>query len=168
MVFVMCNVFKNVYAVTIRLQFGPDADATEYLSCLSDVAQSPLFMNGTTATALRKLGWPRRKSLQKLKDTLRSKTKRTNGDSLKCGIAQVNQTLRGWFGYFKHSNYYNVFQDIDQWLRGRLRSILRKRRGGRGRGRGGDQQRWRNRYFAALGLFSLVTAHKSASQSSRR
>jgi hypothetical protein len=36
---------------------GPDADATEYLRCLSDVAQSPLFMNGTTATALRKLGW---------------------------------------------------------------------------------------------------------------
>lgn len=112
--------------------------------------------------------WPRRKSLQKLKDTLRSKTKRTNGNSLKCVIAQVNQTLRGWFGYFKHSNYYNVFQDIDQWLRGRLRSILRKRRGGRGRGRGRDHQRWRNRYFADLGLFSLVAAHKSACQSSRR
>jgi RNA-directed DNA polymerase len=112
--------------------------------------------------------WPRRKSIQKLKDTLRSKTKRTSGESLKCVIVQVNQTLRGWFGYFKHSSYRNVFQDLDQWLRGRLRSILRKRRGGRGRGRGKDHQRWRNRYFADLGLFSLVAAHVSACQSSRR
>lgn len=112
--------------------------------------------------------WPRKKSLQKLKDSLRSKTKRTSGESLQCVIVQLNQTLRGWFGYFQHSSYRNVFQDIDQWLRGRLRSILRKRRGGRGRGRGNDHHRWRNRYFADLGLFSLVAAHASACQSSRR
>jgi RNA-directed DNA polymerase len=112
--------------------------------------------------------WPRKKSLQKLKDSLRSKTKRTSGESLQCVIAQLNQTLRGWFGYFQHSSYRSVFQDLDQWLRGRLRSILRKRRGGRGRGRGNDHHRWRNRYFADLGLFSLVAAHASACQSSRR
>ena len=112
--------------------------------------------------------WPRKKSLQKLKDSLRSKTKRTSGESLQCVIVQLNQTLRGWFGYFQHSSYRSVFQDLDQWLRGRLRSILRKRRGGRGRGRGNDHHRWRNRYFADLGLFSLVAAHASACQSSRR
>ncbi len=112
--------------------------------------------------------WPRKKSLQKLKDTLRHKTKRTTGESLQCVIVQLNQTLIGWFGYFKHSSYRNVFQDLDQWLRGRLRSILRKRRGGRGRGGGQDHQRWPNHSFADLGLFSLVTAHLSASQSSRR
>ena len=112
--------------------------------------------------------WPRKKSLQKLKDSLRNKTKRTSGDSLQCVIVQLNQTLRGWFGYFQHSSYRNVFQDLDQWLRGRLRSILRKRRGGRGRGRGKDHHRWRNRYFADLGLFSLVAAHASVCQSSRR
>ena len=112
--------------------------------------------------------WPRKKSLQKLKDSLRSKTHRTSGESLQCVIVQLNQALRGWFGYFKHSSYRNVFQDLDQWLRGRLRSILRKRRGGRGRGRGKDHHRWRNRYFTDLGLFSLVAAHVSACQSSRR
>lgn len=112
--------------------------------------------------------WPRKKSIQKLKDTLRSKTKRTAGHSLQYVIVQVNQSLRGWFAYFKHSSYRSVFRVLDQWLRGRLRSILRKRRGGRGRGRGNDHQRWRNRYFAELGLFSLVAAHGSACQSSRR
>src|SRR4029079_12017386 len=102
--------------------------------------------------------WPRNKSLQKLKDTIREKTKRTNGNSMKRIIAKVNVTLRGWFEYFKHSNKY-TFQMLDSWIRMRLRSILRRRQGRRGRGRGKDQQRWPNAYFAELGLFSLTRAH---------
>jgi RNA-directed DNA polymerase len=112
--------------------------------------------------------WPRRKSIQKLRDSLRAKTKRTSGESLHCIVRKVNPTLRGWFAYFQHSSYANVFSDLDRWLRGRLRSILRKRRGGRGRGRGTDHQRWPNRFFADLELFSLTAAHASARQSSRR
>lgn len=112
--------------------------------------------------------WPRRKSTQKLKDTLRSKTKRTSGDSLQCVIADVNRTLRGWFGYFQHSSYRSTYLELDQWIRGRIRSILRKRRGSRGRGRGHDHQRWPNSYFAAHGLFSLLTARAAVGQSSRR
>lgn len=41
--------------------------------------------------------WPRKKSLAKLKATLRAKTKRTSGHSLEGIIADVNQTLTGWF-----------------------------------------------------------------------
>ena len=70
--------------------------------------------------------WPRKKSLTKLKDTLRAKTKRTNGHSLCVIIADVNQTLRGWFEYYKHSHQW-TFSRLDCWIRMRLRSILRKR-----------------------------------------
>jgi RNA-directed DNA polymerase len=112
--------------------------------------------------------WPRKKSTQKLKDSLRTKTRRTSGDSMQCIVKRANQTLKGWFTYFQHSSYRNVFRDLDGWLRMRLRSILRKRAGRKGRGRGADQQRWPNRYFAELGLFSLTTAHAQAVQSSRR
>ena len=112
--------------------------------------------------------WPRRKSLQKLKDTLRPKTKRTQGRSLPCVIADVNRTLRGWFVYFQHSTDRRILDNIDAWLRMRLRSILRKRHGGRGRGRGADHQRWRNVFFAEQGLFSLKTALATVVQSSRR
>jgi len=111
--------------------------------------------------------WPREKSRKKLKDTLRRKTKRTNGHSLEYIIRDVNTTLRGWFGYFKHSHK-TTFIRLDRWTRGRLRSILRKRRKRRGRGRGRDHQRWPNAYFADHGLFSLQTAHAAACQSSRR
>lgn len=108
--------------------------------------------------------WPRKSSAQKLKETIRRKTKRTNGQSMEAIIKNVNLTLRGWFGYFKHS-YKTTFPVLDKWIRGRLRSILRKRQGRRGRGRGSDHQRWPNAYFADCGLFSLVTAHQKACQS---
>lgn len=111
--------------------------------------------------------WPRKKTLRKLKDSLRAKTKRANGNSLETIILDVNRTLVGWFEYYKHSHW-TTFEPLDGWIRMRLRSILRKRRGGRGRGRGRDHQRWTNTFFAEQRLFSLSAALADASQSSRR
>jgi RNA-directed DNA polymerase len=111
--------------------------------------------------------WPRAKSLKKLKDAIRAKTKRTSGRSLQYIVTDVNRTLRGWFAYFQHS-YRTTFPTLDGWIRGRLRSILRRRAGLRGRGRGADHQRWPNAFFAKQGLFRLVAAHELAVQSSRR
>ena len=97
------------------------------------------------------------------------KTRRNSGRSLGRTIADVNRTLRGWFHYFQHSTRSSVYRDLDGWLRMRLRSLLRRRQGGRGVAR--DQRAsytWPNRFFAAQGLFSLATAHAAARQSSRR
>lgn len=110
---------------------------------------------------------PREKSLRKLQDTVREKTKRTNGDSLQMIIDSLNPTLVGWFAYFKHSHKY-VFSKLDGWIRMRLRSLLRKRQGLRGRATGADNHRWPNKYFAAHRLFNLTTAHALARQSSSR
>lgn len=111
--------------------------------------------------------WPRKKSLGTFKDTIRAKTKRTNGNSLALIITEVNKAIRGWFEYFKHSNK-RTFPSLDSWVRMRLRSILRKRNGGKGRARGLDNNRWPNKFFAELGLVSLVTAHAQACQSAPR
>jgi RNA-directed DNA polymerase len=111
--------------------------------------------------------WPRKKSLDKLKDAVRCKTPRNSGHSMACIIAEVNATVSGWFEYFKHSHI-TTFGSLDGWVRMRLRSILRKRRKGRGRGRGSDHQRWPNAHFAKLGLFSMATARSLAVQSARR
>ena len=111
--------------------------------------------------------WVRKKSMQKLKDVIRSQTKRSNGNSLEQIIVTINLILRGWFEYFKHGNK-STFTLLDKWIRMRLRSILRKRTGRRGRGRGCDNNRWTNAFFAEHGLFSLIAAYESACQSSRR
>lgn len=108
--------------------------------------------------------WPRKRSLAKLKDHVRDQTRRTDGRSLPCIITDVNRVLRGWFGYFQHS-YYTTFAPLDSWVRMRLRSLLRKRQGGQGRGRGADHQRWPNAFFAKQGLYSLAAAHRLARQS---
>lgn len=112
--------------------------------------------------------WPRKKSIDKLKDTIRVKTRRTSGKHMLCIVADVNRSLRGWFVYFQHSSYRTVFRGLDQWIRTRLRSILRKRTRRRGRARGADHQRWPNAYFAAHGYYSLKDAHIAACQSSTR
>ena len=113
----------------------------------------------------RGMKWPRKKSMDKLKETIRSKTRRTEGRSMRIICEDLNRTLRGWYEYFKHSKS-NVFEPIDGYVRGRLRSILRKRRGRTGRGRGNDHQRWPNSYFTTLGLFSLQQVHAVACRSS--
>jgi RNA-directed DNA polymerase len=111
--------------------------------------------------------FPRPKSLQKLQDAIRAKTKRTSGESLTKIINDLTPRLRGWFEYFKHS-YRTTFSTLDGWIRMRLRSILRKRLGKQGRGRGSDHHRWPNKFFAERGLYSLKAAHELACQSSSR
>jgi RNA-directed DNA polymerase len=75
--------------------------------------------------------WPRKKSLAKFKETVRTKTKRTSGQSLNMIITTVNRALGGWFQYFKYSDP-RTFAPLDGWVRMRLRSILRKRHAGQG------------------------------------
>jgi RNA-directed DNA polymerase len=113
--------------------------------------------------------WPRQKSLMKLKDMVRAKTRRTIGRSLERVIADLNPTLRGWFEYFKHSHR-STFRMLDGWIRRRLRSLLRKqtKRGGIARTNGADQTRWPNACFDGHGLFCLQHAHAAARQSSQR
>jgi len=106
----------------------------------------------------RGMKWPRKKSLEKFRETIRVKTRRANGRSLEATIVEVNRTLIGWFEYFKHSDQI-TFRIQDGWIRMRLRSILRQRHKGRGIGHGLDHLRWPNAFFAKHGLFSLMSAH---------
>ena len=108
---------------------------------------------------------PRTKSLQKLKDAVRQKTRRTNGRSLAVIIADVNRTLVGWFAYFKHSH--GSFEDLDAWIRSRLRSILGSRHRIPTWRRALLHHKWPVRFFAAQGLFSLAHAQATLRQSPR-
>ena len=118
------------------------------------------FGNGTRV--------PRKKSLKRFKDSIRSRTRRTNGHSMAVIIAGINPILRGWFEYFKHSHRW-TFEAIDAWIRRRMRSILRKRTGLQGISpMGRDHQRWPNKFFRDYGLFSLVDARTSLLQPSSR
>jgi len=115
----------------------------------------------------RGMKWPRQKSLEKFKDTIREKTPRNHGQSLKQIITDVNRTTRGWFEYFKHSQQ-NVLRDLDGWIRRRLRAVLNRRQRIRGWKNTRCVNLWPNTYFVAAGLFSMATARAKARQSQRR
>lgn len=110
--------------------------------------------------------WVRKKSLKALKDRIRAKTGRTRGVSLARMIAELNPMLKGWFGYFKHA-WRTTFPDVDQFVRRRLRAVLRRQHhlAGTPAHSLDDHRRWPNAFFAAQGLFTLTQAHALASQS---
>jgi RNA-directed DNA polymerase len=104
----------------------------------------------------------RKKSLNRLKDKIRDKTRRTRGTNLACIIGDLNPTLRGWFAYFKHAHP-RTFILLDRFIRRRLRAILRKqdKRPGFGATRD-DHQRWPIAFFADVRLLALHTAWQNA------
>jgi RNA-directed DNA polymerase len=99
----------------------------------------------------------RPKSVRKFKANIKPLTKRANGNSLEWIVKLLRPKLVGFSGYFIHASA-DALESLDGWVRGRLRGILRKRAGLRGRGRGRDHKKWPNHYFTKLGLYSLATA----------
>jgi RNA-directed DNA polymerase len=108
----------------------------------------------------------RKKSLNRFKDNIRARTRRTCGQSLARIIESLNPMLRGWFAYFKHAHP-RTFIALDKFIRRRLRSILlkqTKKRSGFGLSRA-THQRWPNAFFAQAGLLALHTAWLDARHS---
>ena len=109
--------------------------------------------------------WVRKKSLMSLRDKIRAKTKRNEGNSIDYVIASLNPTLRGWYGYFQHAHRF-TFSTIDGFVRRRLRAMLRRQKHRPGQGRClRDHNQWPNAFFADLGLFTMSEVHKLARQS---
>ncbi|RYG95755.1 MAG: group II intron reverse transcriptase/maturase [Alphaproteobacteria bacterium] len=107
----------------------------------------------------------RDKSLKRLKERLRNKTRRTRGESLASIVADLNPMLKGWFAYFKQAHG-TTFRALDGQIRRRLRALLRKQEKRPGFGLCcNDHQRWPNAFFAQVGLFAMHTAWLEARQS---
>jgi RNA-directed DNA polymerase len=101
--------------------------------------------------------WPRKKSTDKLRHRLRQLSRRNRPDSLQTICGELAPVQRGWFNFFRAGNVQQKFQVLDEWLRRRLRSLLRRRKKLRGISpRGRDHQRWPNSYFTEHGFFSLL------------
>ena len=108
----------------------------------------------------------RPKSEKKLRESLKPATRRANAKSLPAIITEINPVLEGWFNYFQQA-WEGSHKKMDQWVRMRLRSILRMRDKGQGRGHGLDHIKWPNRYFDDHGLWSLEQARKRKQMSLR-
>ena len=104
--------------------------------------------------------FPRRKSVQNLRDKVRDKTGRSSGKSLSAIIQTLNPILRGWFGYF-NASHERQFEIQDGFVRRRLRAMLDRRNGKHCAYLGATLQRWPNSYFERAGLFTMAGAKRA-------
>ena len=63
-------------------------------------------------------------SLQRLDDKIRDVLKGARGRSLTTVIVELNPILRGWMAYFKLAETKQVLEELDGWIRRKLRCIL--------------------------------------------
>jgi len=60
-------------------------------------------------------------SFQDFRYQLKYLTRRSWGVSMEYRLNKLNQYIRGWMNYYGISQYYRPMQDIDEWLRRRIR-----------------------------------------------
>jgi group II intron reverse transcriptase/maturase len=63
-------------------------------------------------------------SVTRFKDRMRELLRTGRGRSLRRTIEDLNPLLRGWIVYFRHAPGVTVLEDLDKWLRRRLRCLL--------------------------------------------
>jgi len=66
------------------------------------------------------------KAIVRFQKRIRKLTRRTRGISLAQMVHQITTYLRGWLGYFGDCQTPSVLQDLEMWLRRRLRSVVWK------------------------------------------
>jgi RNA-directed DNA polymerase len=67
------------------------------------------------------------KALQRFRERMRRLTRRTRSGKLEDIIREVNQYVRGWTGYFRLADTPSVVEELDGWIRRRLRQMVWKR-----------------------------------------
>jgi RNA-directed DNA polymerase len=65
-------------------------------------------------------------ALQEMKERVRQITCRNGGRSLKAVAAELREYLTGWKAYFRLAETPHVFDDLDKWIRHRLRAMRLK------------------------------------------
>ncbi len=98
--------------------------------------------------------WPSRRAMKQVRVRLRQLTARSRCHTdLHVIITDVNRVLRGWGAYFRTGNAARRFQQVDNYVDQRLRTLLMQRTGTRPRP---DQLRlWQRPFFERLGLHRL-------------
>lgn len=67
-----------------------------------------------------------KKALQAMKTKVREITARNGGRSLLRVVEELKRYLTGWHAYFRQADTPGIFEDLDKWIRHRLRSLQLK------------------------------------------
>jgi group II intron reverse transcriptase/maturase len=99
---------------------------------------------------------PRQRALAAFKDRVRSLTRRNAPVSLAQMVVDLNPLLRGWGNYYVIGDVMTLFDELDKWIRMRLRSKVIRRHA-----TSLSNAKMPHRVFVSLGLVSLVDLRRS-------
>ena len=91
----------------------------------------------------------RDKSIDRFKDRVRTLTKRYQGRNVEAILEDLNPVIRGWANYVGVAQVTFLFENLDSWIRMRLRAFKTKHRNAN------DNWRLPNRRLEKWGLLSL-------------
>jgi RNA-directed DNA polymerase len=98
--------------------------------------------------------WPSQQAMKRLRGKVRDRTGTSRGGSrIEWVIEDLNPILRGWGNYFRTGNATTKFDQIDRYVRWRLRRVLIRQRGRNLRP--GQVDHWSDAWFDTLGLYRL-------------
>ena len=67
---------------------------------------------------------PAKQSIERLKAKVKTICRKGRGRNIRRIVAELTQALRGWVHYFKLSTVKKIFEELDRWIRRRLRNII--------------------------------------------
>ena len=68
-----------------------------------------------------------KRTKERFREKIRYLTKRTRSSKLEDIVSEVNRYTRGWTAYFRLATTPSVYEEMDEWIRRRLRQLLWKR-----------------------------------------
>src|SRR5438067_10223814 len=97
--------------------------------------------------------WPSRRAMQRVRDRVKAITapRHRLPEPIESIVAEVNQVVRGWAGYFRVGNSTRKFKDVDHYVHERLAKFLTKKVGRSGHRR----RRYTWAFFENLGVYQL-------------
>jgi RNA-directed DNA polymerase len=128
-----CNIYVRSRAAGERVMASLEAWLAKHLRLRVNRAKSAVerpwkrtFLGYSVTWNLRPRLKVAAESVRRMKTKLRQMLRRGRGRSLRGTIATTAAYLRGWMAYFSKAEVKGVFEDLDKWLRRKLRRIVWK------------------------------------------
>ena len=126
-----CNIYVRSHRAGVRVMASITRFLSDALKLTVNVAKSAVARPWKRKFLGYSLTWhkaPRLRiastSIKRLEDNIRKVFKGAGGRSLNTSISEINPILRGWMAYFRLTQTKKVLEELDGWIRHKLRCIL--------------------------------------------
>jgi RNA-directed DNA polymerase len=126
-----CNIYVKSYRTGQRVMQAITAFLEQRLKLKVNAAKSAVARPWERTFLGYSMTWHRKPKLkiasqsrQRLAEKIRLALRRGRGQSMQQVIKGLHPVLRGWMAYFRLTEVKNVLEDLDGWLRHKLRTLL--------------------------------------------